>query len=84
MSRHQLIKGLPICSVSVLDNGVFNNIDEILNYLDDSKYISENHISNLREDAEKLGLDVDKICRETDASRTMEGIYIKVFHDHDF
>ena len=63
---------------------VFNNIDEILNYLDDSKYISENHISNLREDAEKLGLDVDKICRETDASRTMEGIYIKVFHDHDF
>ena len=29
-------------------------------------------------DAERLGLDADRICRETDASRTMEGIYIKV------
>ena len=41
-------------------------------------FISENHIENLREDAGRLSLDADRICRETDASRTMEGIYIKV------
>mgnify|MGYP000760881429 FL=1 len=53
-------------------------MDEILGYLGDSRYISADHIAHLREDAERLGLDADRICRETDASRTMEGIYIKV------
>lgn len=52
--------------------------NEILDYLGDSKYISTDHIEHLRENALRLGLDADRICRETDASRTMEGIYIKV------
>ena len=77
-SRHELLKELPICHVPVLASGIFSNMDEILKYLGNSKYITANHIEHLREDAEKLGLDEDKICRETDASRTMEGIYIKV------
>ena len=77
-SRHELLKNLPVCHVPVLASGKFNNLDEVLKYLGDSKYISENHIKHLREDAEKLGLDADQICRETDASRTMEGIYIKI------
>lgn len=77
-SRHELLKDLPICHVPVLASGAFSNMEEILKYLGDSKYITANHIDHLREDAEKLGLDADKICRETDASRTMEGIYIKV------
>lgn len=80
-SRHNLLAGLPICSVPVLACGTFNSIDEVLKYLGDSNYISANHIEHLREDAKKLGLDADKICRETDASRTMEGIYIKVEKD---
>jgi len=80
-SRHNLLTGLPICSVPVLACGTFNSIDDLLKYLGDSNYISANHIEHLREDARKLGLDADKICRETDASRTMEGIYIKVEKD---
>lgn len=77
-SRHALISRLPVCSCPVLASGRFSRIEEILGYLGDSCYISENHIAHLREDAAKLGLDADRVCRETDGSRTMEGIYIKV------
>ena len=77
-ARHELLKNLPVCSVPVLASGSFKNMDEILSYLGDSHYISESHIDHLREDAERLGLDADRVCRETDRSRTMEGIYIKV------
>ncbi len=77
-SRHELLKDLPVCHVPVLDSGYFSSMDDILKHLGDSNYISADHIEHLREDAERLGLDSDQICRETDAARTMEGIYIKV------
>ena len=77
-SRHELLKNLPVCHVPVLASGYFNSMDDILKHLGDSSYISANHMEHLREDAERLGLDADQICRETDAARTMEGIYIKV------
>lgn len=77
-SRHELLKDLPVCSVPVLANGTFNTTDDILKYLGNSNYISENHIENLRAEAAQMGLDADRVIRETDASRTMEGIYIKV------
>ena len=77
-SRHALISGLPVCSCPVLASGVFSKVEDIVAYLGDSNYISANHIDHLREEAERLGLDADRICRETDVSRTMEGIYIKV------
>ena len=80
-SRHELLKALPVCSVPVLSSGSFNSMDEVLGFLGDSCYISENHIEHLREDATRLGLDADRVCRETDAARTMEGIYIKVEED---
>jgi len=62
----------------VLASSIFNCMEEILKYLGNSLYITDAHTEHLREDAEKLGLDADRICRETDASRLMEGIYIKV------
>lgn len=77
-SRHQLLAELPICSVPVLATGKFGSTEEVLQFLGDSNYISAHHIEHLSEDAEKLGLDADRISRETDTSRTMEGIYIKV------
>ena len=77
-SRYELIRNLPVSSCRVLASGNFTNMEDILKYLGDSRYISTDHITHLREDAERLGLDADRICRETDASRTMEGIYIKV------
>ena len=77
-ARHKLLASLPVCHVPVLASGVFRNISDILQYLGDSCYITPDHIEHLREDASRLGLDADRICRETDASCTMEGIYIKV------
>lgn len=77
-SRHLLLKNLPVSSVPVLATGVFHSVDEILQYLGNSAYISDQYLNHLREDAEKSGLDADRICRETDSSRVMEGIYIKV------
>lgn len=77
-SRHALIRALPVSSCPVLAAGKFSRMEDILKYLGDSNYISHHHIEHLREEAARLGLDADRICRETDASRTMEGIYIKV------
>lgn len=77
-SRHELLRDLPVCHVPVLANGVFSTMDEILSYLGNSNYVTDNHIEHLREDAQKIGQDADRVCRETDASRMMEGIYIKV------
>lgn len=77
-SRHALIRDLPVSSCPVLASGIFDSIGGILAYLGDSAYISSDHIGHLRENAARLGLDVDRVVRETDAARTMEGIYIKV------
>jgi len=80
-SRRTLLEGMPVCSVPVLAEGRFSRLEEILVFLGDSQYITSAHLDKLREVAEKEGLDPDKICRETDASRTMEGLYIKVEED---
>lgn len=77
-SRHELLQDIPICHVPVLAIGIFTCMEDILKHLGDSLYITDAHIEHLREDAERLGLDADRVCRETDASRLMEGIYIKV------
>ena len=76
--RRQLLSDVPVCSVPVLATGTFASIEDILKFLGNSNYISPRHIEHVQEDAERLGLDADRICRETDSSRTMEGIYIKV------
>lgn len=80
-SRHELIKDLPVCSVSVLAEGVFKSTEEIISYLGDSNFISPDHIANLHHEAENMGLDADAICRQTETCRTMEGIYIKIEED---
>lgn len=80
-SRRELTRGLPICSVPVLAEGSYRRMDDVLKYLGDSRFITSRHIENLRAAAEREGLDADRICRETDASMTMEGLYIKVEED---
>ena len=76
--RHEMLKSLPVVSVPVLAEGEFSRKEDILVLLGNSRFISDNHTEALRRTSEKLGLDVDRQCRETDASRTMEGLYIKV------
>ena len=77
-SRHELIKGLPVCSVPVLAEGEFSSMDEVLGFLGTSRYISENHLEDLRTKATAMGLDADRVLRETSGASLMEGIYIKV------
>ncbi|MCR4664032.1 MAG: RNA ligase family protein [Paludibacteraceae bacterium] len=77
-SRHRLLNGLPVCSVPVLASGTFGSLDAVIGLLGDSRYITPAHLDHLREDAEKQCLDAGRVLRETDAERTMEGLYIKV------
>ncbi len=80
-TRHELLRGLPVKSVPVLARGKFNNINEILKFLQNSTYISINHIENLRIESLRLNLDPDRQISETDNSMLMEGLYIKVEED---
>lgn len=77
-TRHNMLKNLPVVSVPVLAEGKFDSLEQLLAYLGDSRYISAEKTENLRKTSEKLGLDPDRQCRETDPSCMMEGLYIKV------
>ena len=77
-SRREITAKLPVCSAAVLAEGQFTRMEDVLQYLGNSNYITERHIENLRAAAQKEGLDADRICRETDHRPTMEGLYIKM------
>jgi len=76
--RHEMLKDLPVVSVPVLKTGVFRNREDLISLLGKSNFISENKTESLRQTSQRLGLDVDRQLRETDASDTMEGLYIKI------
>ena len=77
-SRRAITRKLPVCSATVLAEGEFTRMEDVVKYLGDSNYITGEHIEHLRAAAEREGLDADRVCRETDHRRTMEGLYIKV------
>lgn len=77
-SRRKLTAQMPVCSVPVLAEGAFADQQKLLALLGDSSYKTEHSLEHLRAAAGKNGLDADRICRETDPTRTMEGLYIKV------
>ena len=76
--RHEMLKDLPVVSVPVLKEGAFQNKEDLISLLGKSNFISENKTETLRATSAKLGLDVERQVRETDASDTMEGLYIKI------
>ena len=80
-SRHAMLRNAPIVSVPVLGSGVYRKKEDVLKLLGPSAYISGNQREHLREGAERLGLDPEKACSETDLSGMMEGLYIKVEED---
>ncbi len=80
-SRKKILEGSSIVSVPVLKEGIFCNKKDLLALLGDSAYISEHHIEKLRQACIENGLDAERACRETDSSRLMEGLYIKVEED---
>lgn len=77
-SRRSITAKLPMCSAAVLAEGVFDSMKDVLKHLGHSRYITGDHMANLRASAEREGVDVGRVCRETDPSPMMEGLYIKV------
>lgn len=77
-ARQNLLKDLPIASVPILATGKFDRIEDILKYLQESNYISDDYANNLLVTANNLNLDFEKIKLETEMSKMMEGLYIKV------
>ena len=78
-SRRRLTETIGIISsVPVLGSGSFKKKEEILSLIGHSSYITDEHIEALRSLAVKRGQDADKICRETELSANMEGLYIKL------
>lgn len=76
--RHEMLKDLPVVSVPVLKTGSFESKEDLISLLGKSNFISKNKTEILRQTSERLGLDVERQVRETDASDTMEGLYIKI------
>lgn len=77
-ARRAITGALPVCSAAVLAEGAFERMDDVLQYLGNSNYITADHIAHLRAAAEREGQDPERVCRQTDHRRTMEGLYIKV------
>lgn len=70
-----------ISSVPVLAQGVFSSKEEVLSYLGNSNFITDDHIEVLKKLSSRQGLDVERQVRETDPSLLMEGLYIKIEED---
>ena len=77
-SRRKLTEQMPIVSVPVLAEGRFQKKEEVLKFLKQSLYITDEHMEVLRRVSLEMGLDADRQCRETDTSTTMEGLYLKI------
>ena len=76
--RAELLAGLPIVSVPVLHQGVLKRLKELTALIGPSRYITAQHWERLREQCQRLGLDLERAWRETDRSGLMEGLYVKV------
>ncbi len=79
--RRALTTRLPICSVPVLAEGVFDTREEVLSYLSSSRYATPDSTAKLTEYCNAHGLDVNRVLSMTDVSPLMEGLYIKVEED---
>lgn len=80
-SRRKLVAQMPVVSVPVLKEGIFQSKKELLDLIGPSNYIREGHHDRLREYCLQNGLDPERACQETDSSILMEGLYIKVEAD---
>ena len=77
-SRHELLRGLPVCSVPVLARRAFRTLEELTALVGPSCYITPRHIENLAAYCDQNGEDTAARVSETDPATTMEGLYIKV------
>ncbi len=77
-TRQGLLRDLPVCSVAVLHSGQVDSLADLKALIGPSLFISPTHTQDLTAICTDRGLDVERAARETDPSRLMEGLYIKV------
>ena len=78
LTRHEMLKNMPVVSVPVLGSGIYKTKEEMLKLLGQSRYVTGNQRQNLWDAAVKLGLNPERNCYETELSGMMDGLYIKV------
>ena len=76
--RRALLAGLPVTSVPVLAERSFRSLPDLVGYVGRSNFKTAGWRERLVRAATELGLDAERIVRETDPSDEMEGLYVKV------
>lgn len=77
--RRRLLKEASfIISVPVLYEGKLKSMEEMLSFLDNSRFKSEHSGSVLEEQCRQSGLSYELVRHQSDKTALMEGIYIKV------
>lgn len=77
--RKQILKSAPfVHSVLVLEEGRYENLEEVTRHIGPSHFISENPRRSLEEQCQKSRVSAEQTLLQTDLSGIMEGIYIKV------
>ena len=80
-ARRELLADLPVVSVPVLHEGPLKHVNELTAMVGPSKHRTSENVSRLGEEAQRHGMDPDRVFSETDCSGLMEGLYIKVEED---
>jgi hypothetical protein len=77
--RRELLAQLPMVhSMPVLHEGPLQKVEQLTQLMVHSEAITENHLEDLRRIAEESGLRAEQVLAETQDSRIMEGLYVKV------
>jgi hypothetical protein len=76
--RREMLRGLPIVSVSVLWTGHATSLEELTSLVGPSLFKSPQWRQHLEQACREHGLDVERTRAETDPADLMEGLYIKV------
>jgi hypothetical protein len=67
-----------VASVKVLHEGPLESLNALQAFIGDSHFIAPDHLERLRDLCRERRLKADQIIAETDNSRVMEGLYVKV------
>jgi len=79
--RKELLNGAPVVSVRVIHEGKLKSKKKLTRLLGPSDFITPEHVARLREQCDDHDIDAERVMRETDLGRDMEGLYIKVEED---
>jgi hypothetical protein len=79
--RQELLAGLPLIAVPVLFTGQLATHKQLVNLLGSSHFIQADHMQRFEQICQAQGLDIARSRQQTDPSRLMEGLYIKVEAD---